>query len=474
MAGGSIASKAAGIAAFRSGGDLDETWAYQPAITTVQSVDAVGLTENRLYLGVIPQFQQSGGIGSPSPEIRIVELASGRDVVSFNACNQACSGSNVSSLAVGADRLFWIVDKSGVLKSTNIAASNSSELIFNGSINSLIPSGNRLFVAGEFDFVPGRGLLRTSLAALKQDGVALPWVTNSQLQVVRLAAGKDVIDSEIIYMSGIDPSATGSPLQLTTFDSTGRRIESWNPTGSGNITLGSNNGTVSALIAKQGMLYIGGRFDSIGGVSVANFAAVDSTGTVTTTGIPTVRGEVTSIALSDNDVILGGSFDQVGGVVRHGFAIVGVGGAVKNDELNLNAGSLVGAVAHGDGVIYLAGSFPDSNGNTGTPVVKAVNLVGVPLAIEAKIPAEYVVRSMALTNTRIIVGVTPVSGSTKPSAVFVYDTNGSLLTSWNLTGNSSGSVILAADRVNNKVYVAGDFTNVGNTLQPFFAELALP
>lgn len=80
---------------------------------------------------------------------------------------------------------------------------------------------------------------------------------------------------------------------------------------------------------------------------------------------------------------------------------------------------------------------------------------------------------MAVTNTRIVVGATSVSGS-KPTAAFAYDTSGNLLTTWNLTGNNSTSVTLAADRVNNKVYVAGDFSYVGDTFQPFFAELKLP
>jgi hypothetical protein len=96
----------------------------------------------------------------------------------------------------------------------------------------------------------------------------------------------------------------------------------------------TNTGTVRAMVAGNGKIYIGGSFTKINNVSCSKVAAVDPiTGEVATgfrTASGTINGRVWALALSDNFLYLGGSFDSIDGYFRKDLASVDKDGGALN------------------------------------------------------------------------------------------------------------------------------------------------
>jgi hypothetical protein len=101
-----------------------------------------------------------------------------------------------------------------------------------------------------------------------------------------------------------------------------------------NFKANTNSGTVRAIAAGNGKIYIGGSFTKINSVSRSKVAAVDpitgevATGFRTTTG--TIAGSIWALALSDNFLYIGGSFDSIDGYARNDLASVDKDGGALN------------------------------------------------------------------------------------------------------------------------------------------------
>ena len=213
-----------------------------------------------------------------------------------------------------------------------------------GPVTALVAQSQMLFVGGSFFTVDG--VERWRLAAI--DGITgdlAPWNPKlgaaNQVDTLALVGGLvyiggvfDLVNATVVPTTGL----TGEPRRnLAAVDAMTGGATSWNP----NIF----EGEVKALAATGSTVYVGGSFEQVGPVGQdtvrLDLAAFDLTSGLATTWNPSVRGVTGNVAyalhVSDGLVYVGGRFDDIGGQRRENLAAVDpVGGMATNWNLPAN------------------------------------------------------------------------------------------------------------------------------------------
>lgn len=156
---------------------------------------------------------------------------------------------------------------------------------------------------------------------------------------------------------------------------TGLPIETWNPT----VSWTGGTPTVRALaVSPDGStLYVGGRFDSIDGVPVNNFAAISTdTGAVVvdSTFDPSVNKAVEAIVVGTDKVFIGGSFKQINGKDRLRLAAFNFDGTLSTWAPSANAVVRSLAMAPDGNSMFVGGLFTTVDGQSRQSVAR-VDLV---------------------------------------------------------------------------------------------------
>jgi hypothetical protein len=145
------------------------------------------------------------------------------------------------------------IDTSGALLDWNPDAS--------GTVTGLARAHDRVYAAGSFNTIGGAG--RNFVAALDAaSGGAQAWSPDPSVTADEvLPFGARVTIGGSFTQVGATPRS-----RLAVVDSATGAVQAWNA--------GLDFGSVNALAASPGMLYVGGEFRSIGGVPRTNLAAV--------------------------------------------------------------------------------------------------------------------------------------------------------------------------------------------------------
>jgi hypothetical protein len=157
----------------------------------------------------------------------------------------------------------------------------------------------------------------------------------------------------------------------------------------------ATNGTVSALVLHNGILYAGGDFTQVSGTSGGtantprNRLAAISTATGDPTGWnPNADGEVSALAIppptftgAATSIYAAGAFQTIGGVMRQKAAEIQLAGsgAPTSWNPNVNAGATVHALAVHETFVYLGGAGLTSVGGAPSPhpLVSRTNLAEI-------------------------------------------------------------------------------------------------
>jgi hypothetical protein len=144
----------------------------------------------------------------------------------------------------------------------------------------------------------------------------------------------------------------------------------WDPNG----YVGVQGGNVNALLLHDGVLYAGGDFTSAGGAARNWLAAFDmTTGTLlpweaglgcTGSGC---TGAVRALAMGDGVLYIGGSFTTAGGQPRGKIAALDLATAAPttwNPTIPTNSSTWVNTLALADDLLYVGGYFGQVNGTT--------------------------------------------------------------------------------------------------------------
>jgi len=243
---------------------------------------------------------------------------------------------------------------------TNLAAldANTGEVLpwnpdpDGSSVNALAADGRTVYVGGDFTRIGGRVL--SGLAAVDaRDGRAssAAWSTDGPVEVLETHGSVLYAGGHFSRLGGLERN------NVAAVDLPSGRVAPWNP---------GTNGPVRALAVDEHRVYVGGAYDRIGGgmglIPRNNLAAVDATTGAVAPWNPNANGSVSALALSGEILYVGGRFSSMGGQARDAIAAVSAtsGGALPWDPRADWRGAHAvprGAMAIMDSTVYVGGGF---------------------------------------------------------------------------------------------------------------------
>lgn len=195
----------------------------------------------------------------------------------------------------------------------------------NGLVVTLATGGGRVYVGGSFQWM-GSATKRLGLAAVDPTGQVtdwnpgLAWVPDP-LEYLHGLSGTVhalAVVGGTVYVGGDFSNVGGQRRRnLAAIDASGR-VTVWNPDASG---------PVFALAPSGDTLYLGGQFGSVGGMGRFNLAAVKVSGEVTAWA-PQADAFVTTLGVAGDTVYAGGYFTMVRGEARSNLAAIRADGTL--------------------------------------------------------------------------------------------------------------------------------------------------
>jgi hypothetical protein len=344
----------------------------------------------------------------------------------------------------------------------------------NSVVNALAVVGNEVFVGGGFTSAGGMSANRVARFNTQTN----TWSTlgkdssNGVNDQVRALA---VVGNEV-YVGGFFTSAGGvSANRVARFNT---QTNTWSTLGTGSSN-GVNN-RVWALAVVGNEVFVGGTFNSAGGVSangVARFNTQTNTWSTLGTGSSNgVSGGVLALAVVGNEVVVGGAFTSAGGA---GANCVARFNTQTNTWSTLGTGSsngvnsVVNALAVVGNEVFVGGNFTSAGGGSANRVARFNMQTNTwsTLGTGSSNGVNGEVRALAVVGDEVVVGgeFTSAGGvSANRVARFNTQTN-----TWSTlgTGSSNGvnSFVYALAVVGNEVVVGGNFTEAGGVSANYVA-----
>lgn len=347
----------------------------------------------------------------------------------------------------------------------------------NGTVYALAydSEAQRLYVGGTYSEIGG--VTRRSLAAINTaTGAVTGWDpalandgANRGVYALVLATGgrRLFVGGDFSAVAG-DASAARL-VTLNTFD--GAVAEDWN---SASHTVG--NGAVRALALDEdaGTLYLAGSFTVLGGNNRNRLGAVSSsTGTLQNWN-PNADGAVNALALDTaaQRLYAGGEFTSIGGVGVARLAQIDTEDAAvaatwePNPDDTVHALALVEASGATPAALFVGGDFDNIGGADPPQRVQARLSLDDGTAVTTWKPrSRGVVRTMAMSSdgSSVYIGgiMSSNGGQARNNLASVLTVNGAP-TAWapEVTGGSVRALAVTAE--GSRLYIAGDFTEVGD------------
>jgi hypothetical protein len=236
---------------------------------------------------------------------------------------------------------------------------------------------------------------------------------------------------------------------------------------SADIADAGGNASIKAMVLDGSTLYVGGNFDTIGGVARECLAALDTTtGAVQSWAANISTGgsdNVECLLLVGTDLYVGGTFTTLGGSARVNGGVVSTSGVVGSWNANTNGEIL--CMKEDAGIIYFGGGFTTVAGGTGRNRLAAISTGGV---LQSWNPnAGSTVRGMAIDSSIVyVVGAfSTMSGSTRKAAAAIDTSN--VLQSWDPSLRGNGGINAGNGRClvidGTTIYLGGNFLASNST-----------
>ena len=225
----------------------------------------------------------------------------------------------------------------------------------------------------------------------------------------------------------------------------------WSAVGSGIDSYNSYDAGVISLKVYNGELYAAGRFDTVGGVLVKNIAKWNGTNwSPVGMGIPGVEMDqgVYSLAVHNGMLYAGGRFDTAGNVRVNNIA---QWDGVAWSPLGTGINGRISALMNYDGSLYAGGNFTIAGGNAARCIAKwdGVNWSALGTGIN-----DYGVFCLGVYNNALYAGgwFTQAGGIAVRSLAKWNGIN------WSSIGNGVGEAVLSLFTNNDTLYVGGSLT----------------
>ncbi|MCC5916318.1 MAG: T9SS type A sorting domain-containing protein [Cryomorphaceae bacterium] len=437
----------------------------------VNEVRSMAIQGNTMFFaGTLPG-------GSNFRRIHSIDLVSG----SINTLPLSIPSGNVNRLFLNGNQLYFIGNFETVnsqmrkeIASVDINTNTLSPIqVFPGTSNfrTISVSGAKVLIGGYFSGLSaGSGVTaKSGIAALDEaNGNILPWNVDVSGGAVRDIAlhGDTVIfvgnfnqvngqaRNGFAMVSGVSGNLLGQDINVT--------------------------GTVDRVLVANNLAYIGGSFSSVSGQTRSALAVIDlSNGNLTslnaqialtTPGMPTV----VAMEYANGKLFIGGRFNQIGGVSRNSLVALNAStGTLLSWNPNLSSSSGNTSITDLEifgSEIFLAGFFHEVNGqsrdyfasvDTGTANVTNWN----PQIGGTIFTNHHFGVSPSVGHVHIYAPFTSVNGFQRNRLARVNSTDGQI-TAWEPQPNNRVSKLL---RTSNRLYVGGNFTSIENSSRNYFA-----
>lgn len=355
------------------------------------------------------------GGGVPRKNLAAMDLAAGVTVTSWNPT--AAQIGEVRSLAFHGASVFavgtFIGPNPGPIEGirTNAdhvvrldlatgAAVGPARPFNNGTIIWAVASqGEHIFLGGGFNSVAG--VQHDHLAELTgRDGSLRPWnpQPNEIVTALTLANGQ-------LLVGGGFRSLGGMPRErLAAYDLATMQLSAWNP----QITAIFGGFPINELLPRDGVVFVAGNFQAVGGQPRTNLAKVDLT-----TGLPLnfradADGSVMALAIAGGHLYVGGDFSRLGGVARSDLARVDLDSGVVDDWAPEPDSWGVTDLSANSTALYVSGRFLNIAGATryGSAAFSLQTGGLLPWSLDAYVwqPSPYVASLFATDNLVYAVG----------------------------------------------------------------------
>jgi hypothetical protein len=360
----------------------------------------------------------------------------------------------------------------------------------NAQVNAIAIAGADAFIAGAFTTLGGQP--RDGLGAVtanQASNTLRPWAPAAAQSTTiaadtRAAIAVDTVGERLLVGGTLRYGGWSRRSRVAAIGMTGAQLGTVLP-----FATSVGDGAVNALALRDGRLYLGGTFSSVGGVTRRRVAAVNATSGALDTGfvvnipdilfIITIPSRIEALHVDATHLYLGGLFTQVNSTSRFQLARVDrITGAVDTGYTLQVTGSLFDLIAQsappvkslvgvGDD-LYVGGGFTQL-GNVAARRLARTSKVGAG-SVVTDFNADNVVNSLALSRGVLYAGGTfaNVSGQPRARAAAIDLRTHTLSTSFVPTINNTVTGITAAGPV---AVVAGSFTTVGGASRPGLAVL---
>jgi len=464
------------LAHILANGTVDQSFNPRPP----GPVHALALSGSTLYVG--GNFTVIGG--QRRSRIAAIDATTGQTTEWDPAANYAVRSLAVTGSTVYAAGNFTSI---GGEPRNRIAAIDAATGQVNGwnpnannQVYALALSDQTVYAAGRFDSIGGRS--RSRIAALdRTTGQATSWNPSATGNVYALA-----ISGDTVYAGGNFGTIGGRQRnRIAALDALTGTATNWNPDAGPHYSPAH----VHALAVSGQRIYAGGHFFSIGGQTRHGIAALDSTTGEATNWDPNAQffggysGEVDALAVSGQTVYAGGHFNSIGGKTRHNIAALDPNtGALtswrpeaRTPELSWNyenTNTDVHALAASGDTVYAGGLFSSIGGEPRVGLAALDATTGMAKSWDPNV----VWKSQGQVNDRGIVYELRLSGQTlyiggsfnsidgKPRVgIAAANPAAGEVTAWNpgTTAARYGPTVEAIAVSGETVYVGGQFVSAG-------------
>jgi hypothetical protein len=325
--------------------------------------------------------------------------------------------------------------------------------------------GTTLYVGGNFSGTNSiGGADRNRIAALDATtGAATSWDPNAGFCACEVAALAVSGDGTTVYAGGLFNSIGGQTRHnIAALDATTGNATSFDP---------DANGAVRALAVSGSTIFAGGNFNgagSIGGVDRSHIAALKAANGTATTWDPNADSFVDALAVYGSTVYAGGGFSNIGGAARNRIAALDATTDTNNAtswDPNANADVKALAVSSDGSTVYAAGVFgeifgPNSIGGADRNRLAALD-ASTGGATSWDPNASDQAFAVAVGGSTVYAGGNfSLINQVPRNNLAAIDTATGQPTSWN--PDADGAVhALTVSEVFQKVYVGGSFSSIG-------------
>lgn len=343
----------------------------------------------------------------------------------------------------------------GVVTPWNPNASNAGEYL--PVVDGLAVDGGTVYACGEFTSIGGQP--RTTVAAIDAaTGAATSWNPNPSFAPPASARVRALaVEDGVVYAGGAFTSIGGRPRNfVAALDTATGAATTWNP---------NAEEVVLSLAVSKGTVYAGGFFTAIGGQLRNRIAALDATTGSATSWNPDANDQVHALAVSEGTVYAAGTFSSIGGQPRNLVAALDAATGAAN-SWNPNPNRWVYALAVGGGTVGVGGWFTSLGGQPRNGIAAIDAVTGVATSWNPNVSGPGIepafVYKLAVSGGIVYAGgqFTSVGGEPRNS-IAAIDAETGIVTSWDPNANGYAGVIDDLVVSGDRVFVGGEFSNIG-------------